>query len=276
MANPITDQPIHAALEVLRTGHDDLADPDLAHVAQAIEQDPQLADRLARIERTDEKLASTFHDVAVPAGLEDRLLSQLAASEMPIAAADESQLTVARSRRVFWASAVAVAASIATAIFLWPRGPEVDLTSRDMLLDQAIAFYSNETPVPGVSLAAHSPPVGFATSSDVRHAGGATWRRVDDFLGSPAVAYDLVGPRGEQATLYVARRRLVDLRHVTLPSIKPALSTGGVSATCWQNDDVLYVLVVSGEREQYDEFVRQPGSTVACRLPASVRFAQAA
>ncbi|MCG8587108.1 MAG: hypothetical protein MI757_20580 [Pirellulales bacterium] len=281
MATPIHDQPILSAIEVLRTGHDDFADPDLAHVAQAVQDDPSLAERLSRIERSDEQLAAAFHDVDVPAGLEDRLLAGLATNaESPTSADGHDALPSverrAPSNRVVWAAVATVAASIVVAAWVIPRDAEVDLTKRDALLDQAIAFFNNDTTTGGTAMADQLPPSNLAISDDVRHTDGATWRPIDDFLGTPAVAYDLVGPRGEQATLYVTERRLQALEMVTLPSTKPDLSTGGISATCWQNDDLLYVLVVAGEREQYGTFVRQPGSTIAVRVPAGARFAQAA
>jgi hypothetical protein len=287
MANSNIDQPIHVALEVVRLGHDDLADPDLAHVAQAIEQDPRLGERFARIEHTDEQLAQAFHDVPVPTGLADRLIDGLVAegllADEAIVASNQpssSQLPAPSRRfaasRLFWASSIAVAASIVVAIFLLPPTAAEDLTTAEELLDQSITFFHNDASFQGTPVADQSPPTEFAASGDVRHVATARWREVDDYLGAPAVAYDLVGPRGEEATLYVAHRRLKDLEHVTMPSADPWLSTGGVSATCWQNDDLLYVLVVQGSREQYDAFIRQPGSTVAIHLPAVIRIAQPA
>jgi hypothetical protein len=284
MANPNsnTGQPILEALEVLRPGHNDLADPDLAHpilaqAAQAIDEDPRLAARLARIAHTDEQLASVFPEVPVPAGLEERLLARLATSEPLTGDAEQPTLSSRFVKsRLLWASVAAVAASIAVAIYLWPQVVQPDPMSPSSLLSQAIAHFNSEVGVSGTSVAEQSPPAEFAASSDVRHVTTARWRKIEDFVGSPAVAYDLTGGPGEVATLYVARRKLAKLEMVTLPTPQPWLATGGVSATCWQDVDMLYVLVVEGGQEQYDAFVRQPGSTIAIRLPARIPAARLA
>ena len=136
MASSQHNPSILEALETLRLGHDELSDPELSHLARAMEEDPQLGDRLARIERTDEQIASVMHDVVVPNGLEQQLLSRLAPGagdavvqeatvletpgqetridERTIATQPQLSRRLATSR-LFWGSSIAVAASVVLA-----------------------------------------------------------------------------------------------------------------------------------------------------------------
>jgi hypothetical protein len=262
-------------------------DPDLAYVAAAIEQDPSLGKRLSRIQQTDEQLARAFRNVPAPADLQERLLQRLALHDADDANISESEAPQPAatgrpgshgkrgSYRLLWMSMAAVAASIAAALFFLPPAVQDEATHPEKLLEDAVAFFHADAGLPGTLVSDEAPPAQFAASADVLHIAAARWRKINDFLGKPAVAYDLVGPHGEEATLYVAQRRLARLEFITMPSAVPWLATGGVAATCWQNDDLLYVLVVAGDREQYDAFVRQPGSTIAWIAPAPARIAQA-
>ena len=289
MATPNTNPEILAALEVVRQGQDDLNDPELAHAASAVEQDASLADRLASIQSTDERLAAAFHNVEVPSELEQRVLYFLASESTgdnvdeearsdvhPVVQGSVPGLATRIATSRFTWSSVAIAASVMVAFFLWPRSAATDSTPPEHLLEQAIAFFQTDTNGQGVSVAEKSPPSGYEPSADVRHIDTSDWREIEDFLGYRTVAYDLSGPRGEQATLYVSQHPVEQLEMVTLPSAKPWLATGGVSATCWKVDGRLFVLVVEGGREQYDEFVKQPGSTVAPYWPTPAWSAQAA
>ena len=75
------------------------------------------------------------------------------------------------------------------------------------------------------------------------------WRRVEDFLGHDAIAYDLRAANGDRATLYVISRQW---QLPPDPYRQPALETGGLWATAWQEGDVAYLLVAQGARRHGD------------------------
>jgi hypothetical protein len=98
------------------------------------------------------------------------------------------------------------------------------------------------------------PPVAYPMSADIVPLQNIRWRYVTNYLGGPAVAYDLPA-RGGRATLYVIPRNVPGL-----PSIPPSpLSTGGMSAAAWQTGGMLYVLVVEGDTGKFSRYFDQPG-----------------
>jgi hypothetical protein len=64
------------------------------------------------------------------------------------------------------------------------------------------------------------------------------------------VAYDLPGPGGVRATLYVAHRDVPGLGSYP-PAVPAAGGTAGYSAAAWQDGETLYVLVVEGDARAY-------------------------
>ena len=102
-------------------------------------------------------------------------------------------------------------------------------------------------------LAETPPPEDYPLGHDVLEVPGTHWRWVAGFLGGKAVAYDLPGPGGGRATLYVARRVVEQLP--SLPPDVPQPMTAGCSAAAWQQEALLYVLVVEGDARAYRGFL---------------------
>src|SRR5262245_45448960 len=62
-------------LDACRPGKGDLALPELAAAAQALQRDPVAAKEFARSQQFDRQVAAALHDVTLPPGLADRLLA---------------------------------------------------------------------------------------------------------------------------------------------------------------------------------------------------------
>jgi hypothetical protein len=64
-------------IDACRPGSEDIGLPGLSPLADRIEGDPDLHDRYQRTQRLDARLVRAIDDVAVPAGLRERILARL-------------------------------------------------------------------------------------------------------------------------------------------------------------------------------------------------------
>jgi hypothetical protein len=202
----------------------------------------------------DACLMRAFRDVAVPAGLAERLLAGLVV-ERPLR----------RSRRwVLTAGGLAAtAATILLAVWLgnYNRGP----VSAESARNEAIQLFSTEVGQSGYLLAAGNAPSGYQFSYHVRALPGTTWRYLDDFRGYKGVVYDLRGPTGAPAALYVvACNNVGDGVGQSPDSWKDIVTTAssGCCASAWQENGLLYVLVVQGDQSDYEQCLKLPSSPV--------------
>ena len=90
-----------------------------------------------------------------------------------------------------------------------------------------------------------SPPDDYPISREILRTPQVRWRPIRGLLGCTGVAYDLSAPGGRRATLYVVSRPCPDSHP---PPLEPRPTTAGCSAAAWQEDGLLYVLVVEGAR----------------------------
>ncbi len=239
---PIHDERIIEAIEVHRRG-DDLS-PQLADL------DPAASELRRRIQDTDDVISAAFKDVPVPQGLAERLLDRLEVSVQAPAAASPM---VARPKRVSrrWAVAGCTLLAIAAGllVFAWIGINNAPTWSEDKVLADAIKFFNSDRAGDGHLFAEAKPPESYPPSRDVILGTGTKWRRVEGFLGSKGVAYDLPGRGGSFATLYVVKRKVSGLP--SEPPRKPRGDTGGVSSAAWQDGGLLYVLVIRGGTRSY-------------------------
>jgi hypothetical protein len=124
------------------------------------------------------------------------------------------------------------------------------------VLSEALDFYVNEVQSPGQLVVEVAPPPSLPLSPAVLPLPGARWRAIRGFLDRGGLAYDLPGPRGTQATLYVVRRTVAGVP--TAPPVRPSLATGNCSTSTWQEGRLLYVLVVRGDASAYVGFLDLP------------------
>jgi hypothetical protein len=267
---PIRDDLLEA-MEACRSGSEDLRDPLIARLAEQLAANPGLAERLERLQRADAAVKAAFEDVAVPAGLAEQILGRLAAADPVIPEAPTAGIhplasyqlapRPARLSRRAWLTGAAVAA-MAAAVLLAVVFREGQLPlSRDGVLMQAVQQFAEDSiAAPGELASQAPPPEDYPLSRDVLCFAEVRWRWVN-LLGTRAVAYDLSGPAGVRATLYVAHRTVSG----SLPA-RPPISpdcTSGASAAAWMEGKVLCILVVDGNARLYQNYLRPARGTLA-------------
>ncbi len=222
----------------------------------------------------DEKLAAALHEVPVPEGLADRLLQRLAAEpawQSTELTAENEQAAVPRSslvapRRVGrWLLAgsglLAVAGGLLLAV--WLGLARDDALSEAFVLDEAIRSFDTRADQSGQSVAKQPAPANYPFSAAVLPVRGVRWRLLASggFLGHSGVVYDLPGPAGTRATLYVVDAGRSE-GFSALPARHP-FTTGGCCASAWQENGLLYVLIVQGDPATYRAFLNLPHGPVA-------------
>lgn len=268
-SQPIRDERILEALEVCRPDGDDLSDPAMADLAEQLGANPELKRLYERLRRVDAELAVAFQDVPVPEGLAQRIIDRLTAARAEQAAttivdqASEAPATplvaqlAARptrsSRRRLLAAAglftTGAAVLVAALIYLNTR----NIYDEPTVLRDAVGFFTNEGAQPGHLLSDRDPPEDYPISRDVRRLPGTRWREISGFLGCKGVAYDLPGPGDTvRATLYVVKLSVKDLNNAAPPAL-PKQDTGGYCSAAWRDGKLLYVLVVRGNKRDYDD-----------------------
>jgi hypothetical protein len=249
----------------------DLNDPQFTELAAALDEDHGLRARFERVQRADALIKAAFADVPVPADLAGKVLRRLGDETVSRPAAPSgSQKTIQAdspallsseqvsplpkqiSRRGLMAGLAAVAASVAIAAAIWMHNHRSPSLSLGQVIDTSMDFFGRDNAPPGEPVSNVEPPADFPISPEIARFRDVRWRRVGNFMGGPAVAYDLPS-RGGKATLYVAKCTADGLPQ--FPPPQPTLSTGGNSAAAWQSGGLLYVLVVRGDAQTYADFL---------------------
>jgi len=268
---PTWEPGLRELMEAYRSDQDDGTQPEMAELVQKLAASPQARALYDRMRLFDAAVSAAFRDVPVPAGLSSRILARLAverasaeveAGEKTSASASpESRRASAQPRPVArrrWLYAAAVLAATAVGLLwivfaLFPRG---ESTSKTELMAAAIERFLNEPADPGQLAAAASSRYPLSQSLLDLASGRIAvirWRAVNDFFGSEADAFDLIGPEGRVATVYAGRFSVEGLS-AEVPQ-RPMLSTAETSASVWRENDVVYVLVVAGGDRAYERLV---------------------
>lgn len=235
------------ALEACRPGSQDIDDPSFAFLASRIAADAGLAERYECLQQHDASIAAAFHDVPVPEDLADRLVVRLAA--------EKPRPRISRRRLLAGVGLSAVAAGLLAAVWLGePNGPAF---SEQYVLDEAIRSFDPSRAALTRPLA--DAPDRYPVSNAVLQA-GRTWGALRSFLGGDGVAYDLSGTGQSRAILYVVATSVDGLR--SSPALQP-FTTAGCSASAWQENGLLYVLVVQGGPAEYQRYIRLPSGPIA-------------
>ena len=266
------DERLLEAMEACRPGSDDLADPAMAELDAELSANRRLAARFQRLQKLDLSLAGAIQDVPVPPGLRDRLLAALVVeaavqprpTEEPRSAAGVPDVFRGRSapdriRPWLFTLSGALAAIFLVSVGLFQRA-QVHYTTSGVL-EAAVDFFSHESQGAGELVSAVSPPWGFPASRYVQLPGQTRWRRINDLLESGGVAYEVSCPGGVRATLYVVRRTVAGLPDQ--PPASPVYGTAHCWTSAWQEGQLLYVLVVSGQSSDYRRFLSVPQGPVA-------------
>lgn len=213
----------------------------------------------------DEELSAEFRNVPLPESLAPRLLNHLANEEL---GTKNEEFAVLRSsfvrprlsrRRLMVGGALATALGLLVAVWLGVQKGEY--LTESFVLDEAIQLFDFGGGQPGQLLTEKPAPSDYPFSSAVLHVRGTRWRAFDGFLGRRGVVYDLPGPAGTCAALYV-----VDAKDIEglggLPTLYP-FTTAGCCASSWQEGDLLYVLVVQGDPATYRAYLSLAQGPVA-------------
>ena len=272
---PIRDERLLEAIEVCRPGSDDVTDPALADLADALAADGELENVYRRVQQADATLAAAFRDVPVPDGLKRRLLERLAVAgpvEMPsIEQQGPSDSEVAGSdfpassrpgwlsRRWVLAGGLPLSAAVAlmVAAFWWfGTAPELPWTT-EMVLGEAIEIFLD--PADRGEFTRVEPSDKYPISRAVVAKGARTpWRPIRGFQRRVGVAYDLSRDSGGvrlKATLYVLTVPVKGLP--VMPPSRP-LATQGCATAAWLENGLMYVLVVELKRPRdFESFLKR-------------------
>ncbi len=179
----------------------------------------------------------------------------------PVVATTAATATTDRQRRLLsrrWLAVAAAALSTAAILLVavWLAIPRRPAYTPSAVLNEATEFFSSESPRTGTKPAEVSPPDDYPISRGILRTPQVRWRPIQGLLGCTGVAYDLSGPGDGRATLYVVSQAVPGLP--AQPPLEPRPTTAGCSAAAWQENGLLYVLVVDGGPGVYRSYLRLP------------------
>jgi hypothetical protein len=256
-------QRLREQIDACRGGSDDLALPALAELARAAQTDHAVADELARSQHFDRATRAALHDVPVPSGLVERLLTAVGPQVDLPARNDDSSPALKQRSRVVSRRFIAVAGSLAlvtlfaiSAYQFWPRSGR--LVTKDEL-SSAVAGWLVQT--------ARQPQAwNDGQPKDVALDGTVSgraqrWQQFqmasENGWSARVTAIDVAPPGKPRAILFVVQS---SARFQVPPTPASRLSlSGGLKAVAWQptSTGVLYVLAVDEDAGQtLDSYLR--------------------
>jgi anti-sigma factor RsiW len=273
--NVMNQHDLHKMMDACRADDGDLELDELQPLAEALERDPELAERFARVRRLDDLLREAVHDVPIPDALEQRLLAAVSGN---VTTSDESHLSErlsaprnfpadpaipARSvvpfvsRRIVVLAAGTAAAAVLLIAGWWMASGRSSLSEEGLVASvQALTRQIYGEDAVWEHARVSEPPQQHPLAPAVRSATGR-WMQLTALDDRQAVAYELAA-RGDLPAVLLVVRTHKDCGLSPLPYRR--LSTAGVSSgwtiAAWQDDDLLYVLVVPGEGRSLDAYIR--------------------
>lgn len=285
-------------IDACRAGSDDLYRPELADLARAVGLGGSAADSAVAREfdcaqRFDACVVSALHDVAVPPGLLEKLLTQAstapaadqpaadqpaddqpavlggtigAATRDAIAPADDAAVTIPsheRRMRRRWVLSLAASSLIAASVLVigywsWSVSPR-RISAADLAADvshwtDAVTRAGDwRTELPSEQLLRKYPV------NDLQQGKHAVsqWQLFSTYRREQAVVYDLTLAGSKVSRLFVIA---TPHQYSVAPSPPPTpLSgmTGGLRASAWQRGGLLFVLVVGPDGPEPKHYLRQ-------------------
>jgi Ubiquitinol-cytochrome C reductase Fe-S subunit TAT signal len=278
---------IRQQIDSCRPTVDDLGLEELVPLAERMEVDRELRETFARAQRLDGRIARAMDDVPVPAGLSDRILDALAADgavigqcaphvpfvSEPQTRRERDEYTTAladcagqchtrqTTRRRWLVSVAAGAAVVVAAVAVWHFRSQPSPLSVESLLASGGRWHAElsrssswHVLPPGQMINAYPPATAVRA---VPH----RWADVSALVGRPAVAYDLSDGREHQATLFVIPAAVPGA--AATPPRSPGSNTGGRQIGVWQVGGLVYVLVVEGDVQRYQNLLDASGPPLA-------------
>lgn len=246
--------------DACRTSASDLAQAEVAELAEAIAVDAEARREWEGILAVDGMLRKAVHNVPVPTGLAARIEALLKASDQQLYR--KELLSPPSFPAPAWL--VLVAAALLIGAYFW-QSANTPALHGEPLVAAALDWRNHEQLVSGtwrndpqLWRTTFPVPTGYLRRDLAPHA----WQSCgSNQFGLSGVVYDLT-PRGEQRTyLFVFRtsERVVGMANAPQPW--PLRSTGGWSVGAWSDGPFVYVLLAQGEAERFRALVR--GGAVA-------------
>ena len=233
----MTDEEIQQAIDACRPGSDDLQQPEMAALAEAIRRDPDVRRRYECSQQFDALVRGPFRDVPVPDGLADRLLAAVepsldrttSESQEPVAllpsehhvrkAAEEAGRWPRQKRRRIWtvmAGSLMAAAALAGFLLLVPYfsisepRPDDRLPGEIMAWSDAVVRQGWNEDLP---TAQRLRPLDRAVLASPQR-----WCSIATAYDSQTIVYDVAPRGGDMALVFCMRSRV---RNSTLPNTPP-------------------------------------------------------
>ncbi len=257
------------AMDACRATNNDLSLPELASLADHLASDPAANRLFDRVQRLDRRLVTAARDVPVPVGLAERILTGVASHATdadvferastdvnncePVPATDIPPARHRVSRRSWWLAAAAASVLVAAAFEFWPR--PVELTAERLREDSGEwAKQLWNSPARWNSFSAEQRAKSSYPLPPTIIAPASRWADVSEEVDRSAIAYDLSSGGGPRAVLFVIRDSEIEAG--AAPPSTPQSSTLGLMIGCWQEQGVIYVLVVEGDERSYKNLLK--------------------
>jgi hypothetical protein len=183
-----------------------------------------------------------------------------------VAASDPSRRTRARRRTAACLTWVGLAAAAAAAILCLTTGQvpvpgQVDPEHVMRLVREQDPYGAD--PDEWVPLS-NSAPEGYPLDAGLAAGPNTRWRRLPEgLLGREGVVYELEGPQGRVAILFVVRlagqRGAPEVVGLPRSPSTEVLATGGSTTSIWSDGGRMYVLLVPGTAEDLEAFLPDRG-----------------
>jgi len=279
----MNERSLREALEACRSGSDDLSLPEMADLAREAANSTEWRDALKSVQRVDITISRALRDVAIPEGLEARLLAAVAAAENAatsqtrLAEIDNPNASVlgtstpvgevvpgARtgySRRTWATLVVTTAATLLAAAWGIQQSRWAPRLDSENLGFEALAWSQNLTD----DWLDMSEPRGVNRPIDrqVRFVPRG-WQALATNHDAETVVYDLTRPRGK-AMLFVLSPAVIS--ETVSKSATRVPATGGWGAATWKSGNYVYVLLVEERRQKLDDYLASPAATEIVVVP---------
>ena len=241
---------------------------DSLAVREAAAADPRIGAEVARVQAWDASLLRAMEDVPVPAGLAERLISAVKSQEAAemvtpaavVAKTADVKPAVQRGvpRRTWLMSLAAAAAVMAVAVFGGSYAWLLSGPSAVAIVEEARKLWAVQIDASWESVFSVASLEDYPWSGRLQVATVTGWQKVSTKLDENAVVYKLAIPNGRRAMLLVMRSpRAIN----GLLARDSDSSTAGICIGTWQEGELVYVLMVEGNQQDYERLLQDAAIT---------------
>ncbi len=239
-------QELYELMDCCRPDLSDLTEEEARALSEALEQDAQLRARFLARQSWDTAIGRAMHDVPVPEGLSQRLITALAAPSPaePLAVRPAARF----ARRVPFPAACVVAAAAVVLCALWFVRTRQDSLTSAQVAEQCRTWITQLEPQ-AWKAAPEAPVADYPLDPGLRLQ-VVGWQSQSVHPYGQAVVYRANLSASGTAYLYAirtARGRLLP----TIPPNRPDSTTNNLCIGVWKSGACLYVLVVPGDQRDY-------------------------